>query len=262
MDGYNTDHRLLAGFLAGDLGQADARRWDEHLLACEQCWRAVREDRAGRQAAALLRQPAPADLADRVEFAVEVAADGGTAARLQARPGARSRQRAGPAMWRACHGRRWWWARLAGAGVLAAGLVVALVFLLPGGHEAGGMPAAVAAVARYAQAIPLPAREPHLHPGRGAAPVELGRPVTVTAGGQQIVMRTWRLGGAEAVVAVSGRPFPMPARAQGVSGQGMAWSARLGRLGLYCVNGSTSELVAAPLPAAELAALAARLPLD
>jgi hypothetical protein len=79
-------------------------------------------------------------------------------------------------------------------------------------------------------------------------------------GGQRIVLRTWRLGGTEAVVAVSGHPFAMPARARGVSGRGMAWSARLGRVGLYCLNGRTSELVAAPVPAAELAALAARLP--
>jgi hypothetical protein len=41
----------------------------------------------------------------------------------------------------------------------------------------------------------------------------------------------------------------------------MAWSVRLGRLGLYCLNGRTSELIAAPVPAGELAALAARLPL-
>jgi hypothetical protein len=130
--------------------------------------------------------------------------------------------------------------------------------LLPGGHQAGSVPAAVAAVARYAQAIPPPTGDQH---PQHAAPVEVGRPVTVTAGGQRIVLRTWRLGGTEAVVAVSGRPFPMPAHARGVSGMGMAWSARLGRLGLYCVNGQTSELVAAPVPAAELATLAARLPL-
>jgi len=48
---------------------------------------------------------------------------------------------------------------------------------------------------------------------------------------------------------------------RGVSGMGMAWSARQGRLGLYCVNGRTSELVAGPVPAATPAALAARLPL-
>jgi anti-sigma factor RsiW len=55
MDSHDRGHRLLAAFLAGELNPADAPRWDEHLLACEQCWRAVREDRAGRQAAQLLR---------------------------------------------------------------------------------------------------------------------------------------------------------------------------------------------------------------
>src|SRR5579859_1970571 len=244
MDGHD---RMLAGFLAGDLDPADARRWDEHLLECERCWRAVREDRAGRQAAQVLRQPAPPGLADRVAFAVEMAAATRTARQRQARPAAR-------ALGRGRYGRR-----LAGAGVVAAGVVATLlVALLPGGRQAGGVPAAVAAVARYAQAIRPPTEEQY--PQR-APPVEVGRPVTVMAGGQQIVLRTWWLGGAEAVVAVSGHPFPMPARAQSVSGQGMAWSARLGRLGLYCLNGRTSELVAAPVPAAQLAALAARLPL-
>jgi len=243
--------RLLAGFLAGELDPADAQRWDEHLLECERCWRAVREDRAGRQAAQMLRQPAPPALADRVAFAVELAAAARTAARRQARP-------PGRAPGRGRRGRRLRW-RLAGAGAVAAGLVATLlVVLLPGGRQAGSVPAVVAAVARYAQAIPPPTGKQY--PQR-AAPVQVGRPVTVMAGGQQIVLRTWRLGGAEAVVAVSGHPFPMPARARGVSGQGMAWSARLGRLGLYCLNGPTSELVAAPVPAPELAALAARLPL-
>jgi len=248
MDGHD---RLLAAFLAGELDPAGARRWDEHLLVCERCWRAVREDRAGRQAAQVLRQPAPPGLADRVAFAVEMAAAARTSAQRPARPGFRSRRRAR-------HDRRLRW-RLAGAGAVAAGLVITLmVVLLPGGRQAGSVPAAVAAVARYTQAIPPPTGD--RRPQR-AAPVQVGRPVTVTAGGQRIVLRTWRLGGTEAVVAVSDHPFPMPAHAHGVSGPGMAWSARLGSLGLYCLNGQTSELVAAPVPAAELAALAARLPL-
>ena len=243
--------RLLAAFLAEELDPAEERRWDEHLLECERCWRVVQEDRAGRQAAQVLRQPAPPGLADRVAFAVEVAAASG--ARRQPRPPARSRR---PGR----HGRWLYW-RLAGAGVLAAGVAVTLMMvLLPGGNQAGGVPAAVAVVARYAQAIPSPGPDQHQAGGR-AAPVEVGRPVTVMAGGQRIVLRTWRLGGIEAVVAVSGDPFPMPGGAQEVSGMGMAWSARLGRLGLYCLNGRTSELVAAPVSSAELAALAARLPL-
>jgi Putative zinc-finger len=251
MDSHDRHDRLLAAFLAGEMDPAEARRWDEHLLGCERCWRAVREDRAGRRAAQVLRQPAPPGLADRVAFAVEVAATTRTAAQRQARPPARAPGRRG-------HGHRLRW-RLAGAGAVAGGLAVTLIVLfLPGGHQAGSVPAAVAAVARYAQALPPPAGEQH---SQRAVPVEVGRPVTVTAGGQRIVLRIWRLGGAKAVVAVSDHPFPMPAGARGVSGRGMAWSARLGRLGLYCVNGQTSEVVAAPVPAAELAALAARLPL-
>src|SRR5215469_799993 len=115
MDSHDGDHRLLMAFLAGELGPADARRWDEHLLECERCWRAVREDRAGRQVAELLRQPAPAGLADRVRFAVELAGASATAARPPRR-GARPR-----------------WRRLAGAGAVALGVAVTAVVLLPGG---------------------------------------------------------------------------------------------------------------------------------
>jgi hypothetical protein len=253
VDGHD---RLLKEFLAGDLGSAEAQRWDEHLLDCERCWRAVREDRAGRQAAQLLRQPSPPGLADRVAFAVEVAAAARTGAPRQSRLPARTRRRGRHG--RRLPSRRLGW-RLVGAATFAVAAAIALTMvLLPGGHQTGRVPAAVAAVARYAQTIALPARGQPSYSGQA---VEVGRPMTVTAGGQRIVVRTWRLGGTEAVVAVSGQPFPMPARAQGVAGRGMAWSARLGRLGLYCLNGRTSELVAAPVPAAELAALAARLPL-
>ncbi len=191
MDSHDRDHRLLAAFLAGELDPAETRRWDEHLLECEACWRAVREDRAGRQAAQVLRQPAPPGVADRVAFAVEVAAAGRTAAQR------RTGQDIHSGRW-GRHDRRLRW-RLASAGAVAAGVVATLmVALLPGGRQAGSAPAAVAAVARYARAIPPPTGEQH--PQR-AAPV------------------------------------------------------------LYCLNGRTSELVAAPVPAAELAALAARLPL-
>jgi Putative zinc-finger len=241
MDSHDRGHRLLGAFLAGKLNPADARRWDEHLLACERCWRAVREDRVGRQAARLLHQPAPTGLADRVAFAVELAA-AGTIARQ--RPRHRMRL-------------RWRWP--AAAGALAAAVAVTVGVLLPGGRESGTMPPAVAAVARYAQTVP-PTRHPGPGPGRPGAPVEVGHPVTVTAGGQQMVLRVWRLGDVEAVVAVSAQPFAMPARTHGVTGPGMAWTARLGSIGLYCRNGRTSELVAAPVPETQLVALAARLP--
>jgi hypothetical protein len=243
MDGHDRHHRLLGAFLAGEMDAAQASRWDEHLLECEQCWRAVREDRAGRQAAGLLRQPAPPGLADRVAFAVELAVAGPRSrhpARARARP-------------------RWRWLAGAGSGALAVGLAVTvMMFLLSGGRP--GVPAAVAAVARYADAVSPPARPQEPGADQRATPVAVGRPVTMMAGGQRIVVRTWRLGGVAAVVAVSGQPFPMPPGAHGASGGGMAWSARLGKLALYCINGRASELVAAPVPAAELPGLVGRLP--
>lgn len=245
MDGHD---RMLTAFLAGDLEPAQARRWDEHLLGCEGCWRAVREDRVGRQAAGLLRQPVPPGLADRVAFAVEVAATASAAGR-RAGPDARTARRARPT-------RRVRWQQRAGAGALGLAITL-LLFLLAGGRETPNVPAAVTAVARYAQALPS---QEHARSSTGTVPVAVGRPLTVTVSGQRIVMRTWRLGSAEAVVAVSGQPFPMPAGAQAASGGGMAWSARLGKLTLYCLNGPTSELVAAAVPAPELAELVARLP--
>ncbi|MEP7022833.1 MAG: hypothetical protein ABJB47_03285 [Actinomycetota bacterium] len=126
---------------------------------------------------------------------------------------------------------------------------------IPRGRRAGPW----RSVARYAQTVP-PARHPGPGPGRPGAPVEVGHPVTVAAGGQQMVLRVWRLGDVEAVVAVSAQPFAMPAHAHGATGPGMAWTARLGSIGLYCRNGHTSELVAAPVPETQFAALAARLP--
>jgi len=147
----------------------------------------------------------------------------------------------------------------AAAGAVAATVAVTVSVLVPGGRETGTMPAAVAAVARYAQELP-PAQQPAPGPGGPGAPVEVGSPVTVAAGGQQMVLRVLWLGDVEAVVAVSAQPFAMPARAHGAAGPGMAWIARLGSLGLYCRNGHASELVAARVPEAQLAALAARLP--
>ena len=59
------EQRLVA-FLAGELSPEEERRFDEHLLGCEQCWRAVQADRAARLALEQLRQPAPAGLQGRV----------------------------------------------------------------------------------------------------------------------------------------------------------------------------------------------------
>ena len=59
------EERLVA-FLAGELSSEEERRFHEHLLGCEQCWRAVQADQAARHALEQLSQPAPAGLQGRV----------------------------------------------------------------------------------------------------------------------------------------------------------------------------------------------------
>src|SRR5258707_14797485 len=117
----DSDDRMLAAFVAGDRGMADARGWDEHLLECERCWRAVREDGDARRAAERLRLPPPPGLADQVRFAVELAAAAGTS------PCPPGRRRGSPT-----------WVRLSGGGAAGGGVRVVGRGVGPGGGRAGG----------------------------------------------------------------------------------------------------------------------------
>src|SRR5262249_62051766 len=104
-------------------------------------WRAAAAAGAGRHAAELLRRPAPPGLADRVALAVELAVAGPG-------PGRRAGARARP---------RWRWLAGEGTGTFAVGLAITVVMLLlPGARP--GVPAAVATVARYANAVSAQAR--------------------------------------------------------------------------------------------------------
>ena len=67
------EERVIA-FLAGELAPEEERRFDQHLLECEECWQAVKADRAARLALEQLRQPAPAGLESRVALAIALAA--------------------------------------------------------------------------------------------------------------------------------------------------------------------------------------------
>jgi anti-sigma factor RsiW len=53
------DEPTLLAFLEGTLTATEAEGFDAHLLGCESCWTAVREDRAGRDALRSLLELAP-----------------------------------------------------------------------------------------------------------------------------------------------------------------------------------------------------------
>jgi hypothetical protein len=68
------DERRIVTYLAGDLDPDAAADFEHHLLGCESCWAAVRDDRRGRELAEQLRTLAPSGLRDRVRAGVELAA--------------------------------------------------------------------------------------------------------------------------------------------------------------------------------------------
>lgn len=219
--------QMLIAFLAGDLDADASRRWDEHLLGCERCWRAIQEDRAGKAAAARLRESAPPELAERVRFAVE----------LSDRPSRRHR----PLRW-----------IVAGGGLLAAAMMIAVVFSTP---AQPADPPAIAAVVHVAQDMPARAGLHSLPPG---VPVQTKPPVEMVAAGTHVRLWHYRIGDVPAVVAVSDQPFPMPAEAATPTTGGMPWTVTRGRVTLYCLH--SNVVIAAPVPASELPALAHRLP--
>jgi hypothetical protein len=64
----------IVAYLAGDLDPDGAADFERHLLRCESCWSAVRDDRKGRELAEQLRTLAPSGLRDRVRANIELAA--------------------------------------------------------------------------------------------------------------------------------------------------------------------------------------------
>jgi putative zinc finger protein len=62
-----------AVYLAGSLDAVERERFEEHLLACEECWGEVRTAHRGRALAESLREVAPQPLRERVRASVAAA---------------------------------------------------------------------------------------------------------------------------------------------------------------------------------------------
>jgi len=229
-----SEERLIA-FLAGELTQDEERRFDDHLLSCEPCWRAVQADRAARLALQQLRQPAPPGLGDRVSLAVAVAAG-----------------RTYPPSWRGgpgAGGGRPARVRLAFATlalVLAAG---ALSWLGLRGGASADTPQVTAVAAMFSQ--------------HGSPPRALRTGERFVVAHQPMMVRAYEMKGAEALVATSVEPFPVPASSHRLPGSSpKAWMATKGKLSMYGVNrspGEQSMFLVAAMPVAELPQLAAEL---
>ena len=235
--------RVIA-FLAGELSPEEERRFDEHLLSCEQCWRAVQADRAARLALEQLRQPAPAGLQGRVALSVALAASQAQSGPVVVRP-----LRAPSFMRRAVAPPR---LRLVAAACLLLVLVAGGFGWLAASRSAAPDPAQVAAV--VAMMTPGSAPTTALRSGEH-----------LVIGGQPLVVRAYQLDGTEEIVATSARPFPVPSTSHVLTGSSSrAWMATKGKLSMYGVNrgaGGESMLLVAAMPMAEMPQMAARLKL-
>ena len=227
-------------FLADELDGGDRAEFDEHLLECEACWAAVSEDRRGRAFAELLREPAPAGLADRIRLGAETrrppaVVPVGDAPPTSERRGAR----------RAFLTRR----RLAAAAavfVLAAGAGAGAGLALTAGPTAppaaaGPSMAATMAAVHLGHGLPMHVAGPAV-----GVPTRLGQPVSMTVGGVDLSVTYYRVDGGEALVVHSERPFAMPSSGSAGRAAG-TWTAQLEGLTIWCANGKQPAAIVTPM---------------
>jgi hypothetical protein len=232
----------ISSFLAGELSADEERRFDEHLLGCEGCWRAVQADRAARLALEQLREPAPAGLQGRVASSIALAASEGEGGSVVV-----GRERPHSLMRRAMATRR---LRLVAAASLLLVVAAGSFAWLAVPRSAAPDPAQVAAVVDM------------MTPGSApATALRAGEHLVI--GGQRLVVRAYELEGTEEIVATSARPFAVPPTSHLLTGPSpKAWMATKGRLSMYGVNrqpGGESMFLVAAMPMAEMPQLAARL---
>ncbi len=233
----------ILAFLAGELSPEEERRFDDHLLGCEHCWRAVQADRAARLALEQLREPAPVGLQGRVALSVALAA---------------TEVPTGPVV--LGRDRRLSFVRTAIAPHLRLVAAACLLVVVAAGgfgwlatsRSASPEPAQVAAV--VAMMTPRSAPTTALRAGEH-----------LVIGGQPVVVRAYQLEGTEEIVATSARPFNIPPTSHLLTGSSpRAWMATKGRLSMYGVNrpaGGESMFLVAAMPMAEMPQMAARLDL-
>lgn len=237
------DESRITAFLNGELSDADEQSFDEHLVACEPCWLAVQEDRAGHLAVERLQVPAPLGLADRLTASIDLAGKRTVeegAASVRREPGAR---RAGIRPRRA---RR----LVPVAAMVILAVVGATVAWILNGQQAGDPPQIAKVVAMASSA------SDSVPPGSGEK---------FNVDGQALTVRSYKVDGITTLVASSARPFPMPASSHLVAGSSpTAWMGTDSGLAMYGINRPPggrrdSIFLVAAMPMAELPQVAAQL---
>jgi Putative zinc-finger len=220
-----------AVYLAGILDAAERERFEDHLLACEECWGEVRTAHRGRALAESLREVAPQPLRERVRASVAAAA---RSERRRRRP-------------------------LVAVAVAATVLAVVVGGLLARQDDVGQPAVIAAAVASYRSgqldgSAATPAQPPVRHTGdlvwRGARQGRLA--------GLPVVAHEYRdAAGRQVTLLRADRSFPEAAGADHPPGTAI-WVAEVDGVAVLCADRPSPSLLVAP-DRAEVMEAASRL---
>jgi hypothetical protein len=209
-----------AAYVNGNLRPKAGRRFEQHLLTCDECWREVELEREGRRIAERARELAPASLRDQVRGLVTVSA------------GVRDRRRPGRLS-------------LVTAGIAAVILVTSLSLLVirsSGGRQPAEISAAEAAF-RSGPVIEGPASSPA--PDLGAMGLQVETTGRMRLAGMPVDSFTFRdASGAALMLFVARAPFPVASGAvQRGPGMGSGWSARMDGMSMVCGSSPVNFLL-------------------
>ncbi len=211
--------RNAALYVQGEMPERSRRRFESHLLGCEQCWNEVQEARAGRAVAERGRELSPPGLREDVRAAVA----------MSEAPGRRKVRILVPATVAVL------------AGLVASGLLLGGLFR--GGGPAQPRPIAAALASFRSDQAPGPAPSLHAPPDLSPAGLQLLGSGRSSLGGMPVDVFWFTNGRTKVVLFLSGERFPEAIGAQERAGAVHGWRAADDGVQLVCADTPVSYLL-------------------
>lgn len=218
-------HRLhdpeldAALYIQGDMPERPRRRFESHLLGCEECWKEVQEARTGRALAERARELSPPGLREDVRAAVAMSEP----------PGRRRVRILAPATAAVL------------AGLITSGLLVS--GLLRGGGPAQPKPIAAALASFRSDRALGSAPSLHAPPDLSSAGLRLLSSGRSSLGGMPVDVFWFTDGRAKVVLFLSSERFPEAIGAQERAGAVHGWRAADDGVQLVCADSPVSYLL-------------------
>jgi hypothetical protein len=215
------DPELLAAAYLTTMRPRARRRFDAHLLACEQCWRKLILARRGRELAETARDLARVGLREDIRAAVTAAA---------AVPSASQRPRL----------------RVAAAAVMAAAALAGAATVVRAWPRGDGSPAVIAAAVASYRGGQLPGSAVPAGPAPDLTSLDLQLTGAARGkiGGLVVTMFAYTTPEGERVTIIrSSKPFPEAGTARELGGTDDAWTARSRGVTLICAQRTHATLL-------------------